>query len=154
MSDNADALLEAIVADPGGRVPPVSRPREVSLAALLLWLAIGLGVVDALVNTPPAPVGTLAVWGALYVLWLGLSVWVTHKISRGRNWARVAFLIYFLIGVPGFVSQLLAMFERPFFATAPDIAITVLQVIALYLVFAGAGAHWFSRSKGSLEPVA
>jgi hypothetical protein len=60
----------------------------------------------------------------------------------------------FMIGVPIFLWVLPAMLERSMLATAASLAISALQIVALYLVFTGVGARWFRRGESSSERVA
>lgn len=151
MNDNPYAPPKAVVADPVIDPAARNRPPEVTLAARLLWVALALGAFNAIVDSarlatagsvsPYFVVGSVA--GSLLVL--GLLAWLTHRIAHGRNWARIVFLLMFVMGIPIFLLQLPAMFATSVFATAISAAISVLQMIALYLVFLGAGSHWFRR---------
>jgi hypothetical protein len=59
----------------------------------------------------------------------------------------------FVLGVPAFLWALPALLERSMLGAATSLAISVLQIVALYLVFTRAGARWFRRSKSSSERV-
>ena len=151
MNDNPYAPPKAVVADPVIDPAARSRPREVTLAARLLWVALALGAFNAVVDSarlassgsvpPYFLVGSVA--GSLLVLCV--LAWLTNRIAHGRNWARIVFLVMFVIGIPIFLLQLPVMFASSVFATAVSATISVLQMIALYLVFLGAGSYWFSR---------
>ena len=157
MNHNPYAPPKAVVADPVIDPAPFSRPHEVTLAARLLWVALALGALNFMVDSVRAASGGSLPLAAVVIslLTLGLLGWLTQKIAHGRNWARIVFLIMFVAGVPIFFSQLPAMLERSVFATAiSSVAISVLQIVALYLVFIGVGARWFRRRRGSDEAVA
>jgi len=156
MNHNPYAPPKAVVADPVIDPAPFSRPHEVTLAARLLWVALALGALSFMVDSVRAASGGSLPLAAVVIslLTLGLLGWLTHKIAHGRNWARIVFLIMFVVGVPIFFLQLPAMLERSVFATAISVAISILQIVALYLVFIGVGARWFRRRRGSDEAVA
>ena len=67
-----------------------------------------------------------------------------HKISKGRNWARVLFLVLFIIGLP---------FQWIFFKSAEMSVIdklftlfnVVLGVLAASFLFTSAASAWFRR---------
>jgi hypothetical protein len=64
------------------------------------------------------------------------------------------FLVLSVAGVPVSVWVLPAMLDRSIVMTTVSLAMSVLQIVALYLVFIGGGARWFRRNKASGEPVA
>jgi hypothetical protein len=147
---------KAVVANPIAGVESFSRPHEVALASRLLWCSLVLGVVNFVVDSGPAVVaGSLPpVAIAVSLSTFGLLAWLTHGIGRGGNWARVTFLVMFVLGVPVFLWALPTLLERSMLATATSLAISVLQIVALYLVFTRVGARWFRRSRISSENVA
>jgi len=49
-----------------------------------------------------------------------------------------------VLGTPGFLLQLPALFRSSVLAAAIAVAISVLQLIALYLAFTGTGVRWFA----------
>jgi hypothetical protein len=80
---------------------------------------------------------------------IGLLSWLTYNISRGRNWARIAFLVAFLLGSP-----VLYLLQRTVIGGAVSIVILALELVALWLLFTGVGARWFRGGTASAEPVA
>jgi hypothetical protein len=154
MVDNPYAPPKAVVADLETRVSSLSRPHEVTLAIRLLWFSLTLGVFNfafaygRVVVAASLPPGALA--GAL-LGWTSLA-WLTFYIGRGRNWARMIFLVGSVAGLPVSIWALPAMLDRSIVATTVSLAMSVLQIVALYLVFIGGGARWFRRDKASGEP--
>jgi len=154
VADNPYAPPKAVVADLETRGASRGRPHEIILATRLLWFSLTLGVVnfafDSAVIAGSLLPGSLAVallsWGSLAGL--------THNMARGRNWARIVFLVLYVAGVPVSIWVLPAMLDRSIVLTAVSLAMSVLQTVALYLVFIGGGARWFRRDKASGEPVA
>jgi len=123
---------------------PRPKPREVRLAVTLLWVSLALSlpilVLGAMRNPAEAlhPV-SLLVTAAL----LGVSVLLIRRIDGGRNWARWVYLVLAVIAValqfapgeetngPGYVENALSIIG------------SLLDVVALWLVFTRPGAGWF-----------
>ena len=126
------------------------RPLRVSTAVTLLWASLALGIVTSLLDvrfltSVAAPGFTV---GILVVVFL-VTAWLVVKISAGRNWARLTFLVLFLVGAVPYALSLAAMFERRALAGAVSVVQFALQICALYLIFTRPGADWFSRKGGS-----
>jgi hypothetical protein len=138
VSDNPYAPPKAVVADLATDLLSIpARPRAATSATNLLWFAISLGALNS------AIVGSLSTL-AVSVLILGLFAWLTHKVSRGRNWARITLLVIVVLALPG---EFVTLLEQPLLAAAISAVICGLQITALYLVFTGDGARWFRRGK-------
>lgn len=142
MSDNPYAPPKAVVADPVADGAPVSaQPYAATLATHLLWSGLALGTLNL------AIVGSLAT-SVDSVVVLGLLALLTHKISHGRNWARITFLVLFLLGLPGIPSATSILWQQSPLVAVISLVVSGLQMGALYLVFIGDGARWFRHGKG------
>jgi hypothetical protein len=62
---------------------------------------------------------------------------------RGRNWARIVFLILSVISVVGFVLELWETLSSTVIEIALTVASTALDVVVSYLLFTKPGALWF-----------
>lgn len=144
MNENPYAPPQAPVAD--AALPPMDKPEQVSRAVMLFWISLGLGVISTAFQweylTSLAGVGF-----ALYVQAFTVAIysWLIYKISRGRNWARITFLVLLLIGIIPFLSQLPLLFARSPAAGVIAFGQSALQIWALYLVFSEPGRRWFRR---------
>jgi hypothetical protein len=74
------------------------------------------------------------------LLAIGVLSWLTYNISRGRKWARMGFLVFFVLGSP-----VLFLLHGTVFGVVASVAMLALQILALIFVFTGAGARWFRR---------
>jgi hypothetical protein len=113
-----------------------------------LWYSVAAGAISIVLDL----LGTLGARPSIPViplLAIGLLSWLTYNISRGRNWARIAFLIAFVLGSP-----VLYLLQRTVIVRAASVVILVLELVALWLLFTGVGARWFRRGTVSGEPVA
>lgn len=137
--------------------PLLPKPKAVKLAIQLLWASFALGVVNTAINwtdtisqmTQPLPIdkGLFALIIASFTFCV--LFWLFYKISTGRNWARITFLCFFLIGLPFSVPQLLAMIEQAPLKVSIALLLTLLQLIALIALFSNTGNASYRLQKES-----
>jgi hypothetical protein len=126
--------------------PTSGKPKAVTLAMALLWASLALGLAkfamsySSLAAAPNLKV-TLAVLGATLAVYILLIV----MMSKGKNWARIAFLVLFLIGLVPSLPTLLADFARSPVIGGLGLGDVVLQAWALILVFTDPGKTWFRK---------
>jgi uncharacterized membrane protein len=76
-----------------------------------------------------------------------LNLFIIRMIARGRNWARIVFLIVFVVGV------LLGLFAGPENATENPVVVVVnlsmlvMQVVALIFLFQKRSSDWFNGDR-------
>jgi hypothetical protein len=71
--------------------------------------------------------------------------WLTYKIWRGRNWARITFLALYLVGLPFSIPTVRGLFSASVTVGCITVLQTILQLAAIYLLFAKPGSNWFKR---------
>lgn len=124
------------------------KPAQIVMATRLLWFTLALGVVNSALEwqflTSTTSVGLLV---STQLLTFAVVAWLTIMISRGRNWARITFLIMSIIGLPVVFMQFQAMFARSPISGAISVLQLLLQIGALYLMFSEPGRRWFRRAK-------
>jgi hypothetical protein len=90
-----------------------------------------------------APVGfTLFVVVCTYAVLILLVL----KIARGRNWARIVFLILFIIGTVPTLPIVRDELERAPLVGALSILQILLQIWVLVLLFTKPGSAWFRKA--------
>jgi hypothetical protein len=136
---------------PGGvgdvRVAAAGRPRLVSIALALLWLALALMIVGSVVYVarsagavPLSDIGTTCLGYALVTL-------VMRGIARGVAWARTMLLIV-LAWSGGLLAINLVLQSRHLLGLAIfDICAMALQLIAAVLLFRAASEPWFQADR-------
>lgn len=140
----------AEVADLAPALSLAEAPREVRWALRLLWVGLGLSVVAGgvgfmLLLADPSAEGSLPYLVAFTLLTafaLALTVWLILKIRDGRGWARVAYLLLWLLGA---ALMLMPGGEMPnsFFEEAAAIVTSLLELVALVLLFMPPARRWF-----------
>jgi hypothetical protein len=130
--------------------PSIARPESVSNAVRLMYASFGVGILrsalefQSLNETVPT--------GFIFGIWIAVSaimLFLIYSISRGRNWARITFLVLFAIGLPFAVQPLLQSLSTQLVSGILGIAQMVAQITALVLLFQASANVWFRGAKKS-----
>jgi len=119
-------------------------PPPVTLATYLLWASLGLGVIRFAFDWPMIERAAPAAFVLpVMAVTLGVLVWLIVMIMKRRNWARITFLVLFVIGTlmdgPGALDEVLT---RPLPGLC-GVAQILLQGVALFLLFRPPASTWF-----------
>jgi hypothetical protein len=137
-------------------VSPTKRPKEVTLAAIILFVAFSFGLVRQSIWLNHHSVLTLqpqlrfeafiinVISSSLVMLLLVLLLLMVH---RGRNWARQVSVGVIVLRVLTSVPQIYLATKIEPLAAAVSATRTVLELSAIYLLFTAASAAWFKRNK-------
>ena len=115
------------------------RPRAIIQAIALLWISSALGFAASLSEVKSSS-GEL-VLSALVMLAIAVSL--TVALWRGRNWARMVYLILVVLSLANFVA-LWGTVERPQVEVAMEAVSFVADAGSFFLMFTEPGASWFS----------
>ena len=126
----------------------VVKPSQVGTAVNLLWASLAIGFVKSLVymlhlDSQALPVIT----NFIFIFVIALMVLLIVFISKGKNWARITFLVLFILGTPPSILSFLKEFARSTVLGAFGIVQIIFQTIALYLLFTKPGSGWFKKQK-------
>jgi hypothetical protein len=144
MSDSPYAPPAAHVEDP--RVGIARPPRPVRVGMALLWSTLALSVPLIAVQHYRA---TSYHWGSLAftVVLLGSTAGLFVCIQRGRNWARITYLLYFAMSLY-YAAQVSHPFGRMTFQLATNMLSWTLILIAIVLLFIPRSSRdWFSAAR-------
>jgi hypothetical protein len=127
------------------------RPARVNFALNLLWITIALGVFRLWRGwgelTSAAPTAIVA-GTAVFVI--GVLALLLVFIGMRKNWARIVYLLLFLIGVPSGAKGIVHALDTDALVGAISIIQIALQLIALVLLFHPESNAWFrNRETGS-----
>ena len=124
----------------------IQQPSQIHIALILLWISLGVGLLISLIDSNPALAGvSTAFIVTVAVAVLAVMAFFIFHIGRGRNWARITFLILFLLGTWPFMQELVGMFNRSLIACLLSVTQFVLQISAIYLIFTKPGNAWFRK---------
>lgn len=124
------------------------RPEKVGAAVTLLYITLGIGVLRSIMEASlhaklVSPAFVLFVMFVIFgTMWLFI-----YLIGRGRNWARITFLVLFIIGIPLSVRPLLQTLAASPISGLLGIAQTTIQVVALVFLFQNPSSEWFRAMK-------
>jgi hypothetical protein len=124
----------------------VQKPQPVVTAVNLLWASLAVGLVKMLMDfSNLTAVAPAAFTNFILIFTFALIGFLIFKISAGRNWARITFLVLFIIGVLPTLPIVLGEFSRSAVVGALSVAQIGLQVYALILLFTQPGNSWFRK---------
>jgi hypothetical protein len=131
------------MASPSGIEPP----RAVVSAVQLMYVTLGIGVVRSALEWPQitrdaGPGFALMV----LVITFGVLLWLTSRVARGRNWARIVYLVFFLVGLPFSIRPLLHALGYAPLSGMLGIIQVALQCLCLVLLFGVQARPWFHGS--------
>jgi hypothetical protein len=131
------------------------KPTVVQRAVNLLYLSAAISVACFLIECSfPSPVD---LGGPIFGFLIGLAfaVWQIYYIDQGRNWARITFLVLFLVSIPMYVSSLSRMFKLSLLLDGLSVANFIIDIFALAFLFSRQARPWFRSGKSdapSSEP--
>jgi len=148
MSRNPYAPPSATVADPP--VPPIQRPRLIARALQLLWISFVLGLIGTFVHETQSPALEWLITLVFVALYGAVVVWLFFKIGRGRNWARIVYLVLAVISY-----LMLSLDWRSYYYSYRqhpgwvwlDFAGIAAELAALALLFSRPANRWFRAAK-------
>ncbi|NEX64570.1 hypothetical protein [Noviherbaspirillum galbum] len=122
------------------------KPQSVVTAVHLLWAAFAIGLIRLLLDF--LHLGTTSLTASTYCILIctfGLSGLLIFKVSGGRNWARITFLLVFVMGAMQTLPTALEEFSISAVVGALFIAKNVFQAYGLFLLFTRPGSIWFRK---------
>jgi hypothetical protein len=127
-------------------IQDVEKPSQITTAVNLLWASLAIGFVKSIMDvqhlgSQASPAFTNFILISVFAVMALLIVF----ISKGKNWARITFLVLFILGSPLSIPLGLGEFTRSPVLGAFSLVQIVLQVVALYIVFTKPGAAWFKK---------
>lgn len=135
-------------------------PKIFKIGLASLWIAICLQVLSAFILRSTLFLGSGLFSNILFSLPYLLLAFLAYKTSVGKNWARISFLIVFLVlilpnglitSIPFVLGlangQLMSINWHYQFASALIATALLLQTFALYIFFSKPSALCFRQSK-------
>lgn len=120
-----------------------ARPQEVQLAITLIYISLAFGPVKLGLDLDFYRSLGLAMTLIISVMVVALMILLTVKIGEGRNWARVTFLVLFVLGAPFFLRTGPAEFARSRLVFLLSLGQIGLQGYASFLMLRKASGAYF-----------
>ena len=129
---------------------PEEKPQAVKTAVKVFWAVFAVGQVKGLLDF--AHYSAMVPAAFIIYSWvasIAFFVFLIAKISAGRNWARILWLVSFALGMPLNLAlgMLSAEFTRAPVIGALSLLAVGMQVYALFLLFTQPGSVWFRKAK-------
>ena len=121
-------------------------PPQVRQAIILLWVSQILVVVDAgltLMFPEPDTAGETGFLVIVFLVFLGLYATLIIFAAMRKNWARITLLVIAVINTAGYL-LLPSETPTPWWTEANIWLSSILEVVAMYWLFFGAGARWYA----------
>ena len=124
------------------------RPKKVGIAVKLLYMMLGIGLLRSIMEARMHA----QMESPQFVMFVTLVVILTlcfliHMIGIGRNWARITYLVLFIIGIPFSISPLLQSLSASPFSGLLGITQAAIQIVALFFLFQTSSSEWFRELK-------
>jgi len=141
-----------------------ARPRAITVAVVMLSIVVlyGFAAKVALLAdghvAQSVPQGLTNPTFVIYAVLIGalinsaLRALFIYKIFNRRNWARIIYLLFFILGVLLAIRNYIRLFFHPTELNYPvavgylGLACILVELAALTLLFFGPGNLWFKRS--------
>jgi hypothetical protein len=133
---------------------PIDSPIQVQNAFLLLWASFALTTLESVLAlfVPELINAELRylLWSSMAVSFLLLvtNAYFIYCASHRRNWARIVLLALFLLSqVLVSVARVMwptELSDEDFWSTVTTNAYFIMDAVALYWLFSGAGAKWYA----------
>ena len=135
----------------------LARPQKVDTAVKLLYASLGLGIISSVLFPPRldevSSFGSALNDSLFFFFIFGPLFLLYYMIGKGKNWARITFLVFFIIGIPlsiaTFPLYLLLFSYTPFIDGSLFLAHTGMQLVALVFLFQEESSAWFKAIKQS-----
>ena len=129
------------------RQSEVSRPDKVRNAVTLIYASVGINTVSVFMEAPRLSASVALPNMAVVSAGLLIDCLVALCVWRGRNWARIYFLVFLIIGMSFQVLSLpIALATKPVVGTL-GIAAAALRLVTVILLFQEPSSAWFKEMK-------
>ena len=129
------------------------RPGAVGFAVKLLYIVLAAGVVTSLLtlwmavdqDQTPREASAVNLLGIL--VGYGISWFLIDRIGRGRNWARMLYLVMTVIGSPFLVMSFRQEMEIIPVQAWISVGLMGLQIVAVIALFQQESSNWYRQMK-------
>lgn len=132
----------------------MDRPASVTKGITLLYTAIVLAFLAALALTLYASAHQTMQFPlpraiAVEIVITLVFLFLTYRIGKGANWARITMLILVILSVISKITYIPIVFSTSFMVGIVSIVVMLLQIIALCFLFSKVSRAWFKgREEG------
>lgn len=133
---------------------PADLPTKIKSAAYLIYGSLAVGLIKSILIEQMTSVKILSDPKNLTIglLTIGLIGFFAYMISVGKNWARITFLVLFIIGLLGLPFMISNDFKMSAIIGAISVVQALMQLFALIILFRGQANNWYKEQKIKTAP--
>jgi len=133
----------------------MNRPASVTKGITLLYTAIVLAFLTVLALTLYASTHQTMQFPlpraiTVEVIIILLFLFLTYRVGKGANWARITMLVLIILGVIIKIAYIPLVFGTSFMVGVSLIVVMILQILALCFLYSKSSNSWFKRQKEGL----
>ena len=123
-----------------------TKPAIIQSAISLLWASLAIAAVKVVLDWANfVGRGSAAFTAFIMIFTFAVIGFVVVKIGQGKNWARVIFLVVFVVGIVTAFLTLRSEFAQSRLLGILSIVQAALQATALYFIFTSPGKEWYRK---------
>ncbi len=88
-----------------------NKPDKVSLATKLLYASLGISLISILAQAPQAPASLTMFFIVIPLISIGIMGFLFYMIDKGKNWARITYLVLTILSIPSMFTVLQSFSE-------------------------------------------
>ncbi len=122
-------------------------PKKVKQASNLIYISLAIGLVKSVLyetmtsqNILSQPRGL-----SIAVITIIILAYFGFEIGKGKNWARITFLVLFIIGMIPYPFYLINEFKMSPIIAIVSISQMLIQLYILIILFTGESKEWFKK---------
>ncbi len=123
-------------------------PAQARHAVALLWASLVLTSADFVATIEPLEDAFDWTFFAIFGIATSVYAYVIYSVSRRQNWARLVIFVVTVVGAGATLMWPPDIGADAWWSILLMIASTIADVVAMILLFSGAGHAWFKGVKG------
>ena len=126
----------------------LAQPSKVATAVRVLYATLGIGIIRSILESSRHAEAS-SIGFVLFITFfvLGLMWFLIYMTGKGRNWARITFLVLFILGVPLSILPMIQSLTNEPISGVLGLVQIGMQVTALVFLFQGGSSVWFKAMK-------
>jgi hypothetical protein len=123
------------------------KPSQVNIAVILLYASLAVAFIILMLDFGSVPFEVFYVSLLLMVFTFAILIFFITKISAGKNWARISFLIVVLIGITFYTPFIFQLFTTNVITAILTTVQNLMQLIAMIFLYQKPSNTWYVPRK-------
>lgn len=132
---------------------PSNLPKEISIAAKMIYVSIALGVLNPIIGEFITEIENLSnpINLAIILFSSGVLAFFGYNINLGKDWARITYSVLTGLGLLMFPLVILETFKLNPIIGILSLSQAVLQFLAIFFLFKTESKIWYKKQKEELN---